>query len=239
MSNKFYKTKKFIDQQNKWYKKLKDEGFEDIEWYNPATGIGHGSSFLRSKNIPDSGELRSRYCPQLQQHYRLCRNFLCHGDFYPILAEKYSNSEELQRIFGALQDFLEYYGDSREIYSPAEYEVWKLYTNGSSIRAISSHLRHLHKTKKLPKYYRESKIHKRCLPYSIFWVKTKLDKLKIAMLKFNMLDSEGILRIEAEKELDSFDNQDLSAIAGKAGEDLKSSDNAAKGGSISKNRKRS
>lgn len=43
------KTKKsFVELQNKWYKKLRDSGFNDLEWLDPKTGRGQNSYLKRN-----------------------------------------------------------------------------------------------------------------------------------------------------------------------------------------------
>ena len=187
---KFYQTKEFIKLQKKWYKKLDRSGFEDLEWFNEKNGLGQGSPFLKSKNVPDTGTIRKKYTKSLQQHYRLCRNFRQHGDFYSILRTKYRNSSDLQRNFPSFKKFLE---SLESYYTKAQEKLWELYSEGITYKEITDELRRLHRRKRLGKPpKRWGKAH-RGEPYSIFWVKKQIDKLKVDMIVFNRTHAEGLL----------------------------------------------
>lgn len=59
MSQKFNKTKKFKDLQEKWRKKLKKSGFNDIEDENE--NIDRGSWDFRTKKVLDSYQTKKDY----------------------------------------------------------------------------------------------------------------------------------------------------------------------------------
>lgn len=186
---KFYQSEEFLELNKEWYDKLKKDGFEDIEWFNPKTGIGQGSPFLRSKSSPDLGTLRARYSSALSQHYRLCRNFAAHGPFYTKIKHIYSNSKDLQRSFPR---FRQYFLSLDKAYSPAEEELWNMYADGCTIREISRELRRLHKLKKLGKSPKRWGKAYKGQPYSIFWVQQRLKALKVDCAIFNQTHPEGI-----------------------------------------------
>jgi len=75
MSDK--KDKEFRELQDKWYKKLAKEGFDDLEWTDSKTGRGQNSRYLK-KTL---NNLRKVYDKNRATHYRLCENFLTHGRF--------------------------------------------------------------------------------------------------------------------------------------------------------------
>lgn len=59
--------------QKKWYDKLADEGFKDLEWVDPATGGGHNSPYLR-------GSLNGGkpYHAGRELYYQLASNYYVH-----------------------------------------------------------------------------------------------------------------------------------------------------------------
>ncbi len=71
------KSKDFIKLQKQWYKKLKDSGFDDIEFTDHATGLGQNSAYLKRP----SAYLAKKYNKQTDKYYSLFRNFLTFGTF--------------------------------------------------------------------------------------------------------------------------------------------------------------
>ena len=239
MGKKFYQTKEFLKIENEWYDKLKESGFDDIEWYDPKTGIGRGGAMMGTKTNRNLQQLRKTYSPALQQHYRLCRNFAANGPFYSILKEKYNKIKDLAALElqsradlssssqfshavvseepgeASLNQFLSYYKvnleDLRSFYKfcqaiepyfpKCDEVLWNMYSEGGTIRDISSELRRLYRYKRLgkpPKRFRTGKKSHtwgksaKGLPYSTYWVKHRIDYLRLEMLQFNLSDSEGI-----------------------------------------------
>lgn len=207
--------KEFVQLQNKWYEKLKKSGFQDIEWYDPSSGLGQGSPFLKSNDIPDSGVLRKAYSSELQNHYRLCRNFRENGPFYPNLKRLYRDSAHLKAEFRSFKAFT---ASLEDYYTKVDYELWNAYTEGSTIRQISALLRRLYRTKAIgatPKSWHGNTDKRHTWgksatgePYSIFWVKHRLDYLKLANIKFNHLDPEGIDVWTDDEDDEDFDISD-------------------------------
>ena len=146
MEKKFYQSKQFVKLQNKWYKKLKQSGFQDLEWYNPDSGFGQGSPFLQTKGNITLGDVRRKYRETAAQYFRLSRNFLQCACFYLILKENFNNSEQLRREFSSLRKYL---STLPHYYSKAESILWSMHCDGSTIRKISAELRRLYKYKKL------------------------------------------------------------------------------------------
>lgn len=252
---KFYQNEEFLKLRNEWYKKLEKSGFEDLEWYNPDTGMGQGSPYLKSSTSHTLGSLRRNYASATQSHYRLCRNFLQHGGFYTILKENYHNdsvitttycnSNEYTNADGhsspasalnsnyldaddkdldaaspaspaspAAQDdqdlqlpeiitkhtkikdiypsFRLYLATFDKYYSKADSVLWQMYCDGRTIREIS---------KKLRKMYRAASIgnpakRKSSNPFSVFWIKHRLDELKAESVLFNINHPEGLLQAD-------------------------------------------
>ena len=63
---KFYKSKAFKALQDKWYKKLKKSGFDDIECSKPDR---QDSRFLKFH----SGLVNITYKPEIEEYFRKCR----------------------------------------------------------------------------------------------------------------------------------------------------------------------
>lgn len=61
----------FARLQKQWYAKLAKQGFEDIEWVDHNTGLGHDSAFL--KGSLSSGK---PYHPGRELYYQLATNYL-------------------------------------------------------------------------------------------------------------------------------------------------------------------
>ena len=201
MTKKFYQNSEFRELQTEWYDKLKEEGFDDLEWFDPKTGMGLGTPYLKNSTSITPGELCRKYHPELDNHYRLCRNFLAHGPFYPNLEEKYRNSSSLQDKYKSFGLFL---GKSRPYFSRALSELFKMYTEGRTIRQISTELRKLHKSKQLGKPPKHKGKYSKAEPYSIYWVHSHLKSMKLAMIEWNTTAEEGINAWQAE-EVDEFD----------------------------------
>jgi len=72
---KSYQSEQFLELQAKWYDKLKQKGFQDIEEFSDK--YGNRKSFLKRS----SKSLSYKYNPTTFQHFRLARNFLEHGHF--------------------------------------------------------------------------------------------------------------------------------------------------------------
>lgn len=60
-----------------WYARLKESGFEDIEWYDSTTGKGQNSSMLKRP----ANAIAKKYNTNTEFHYKLCRNFQTFYDF--------------------------------------------------------------------------------------------------------------------------------------------------------------
>lgn len=200
------KQKEFIALQNEWYEKLKKDGFEDIEFYNPKTGQGHNSPYMRTRNSPHARQLAQNYSPQLLQHFRLCQNYLAHGPFYSNLRSKYLKLRANGDLPAKIRSFPDFQRAQDIYYSRAESTAWQLYCDGSTLREISVELRRLHKLQKLGKPPKRWGKAAKGEPYSIFWVKKLIDRVKLDSVKFNLTDYEGIYVVDAEK--DDEDGQD-------------------------------
>ena len=77
LSNKIYSSAKFIKLRNKWYTKLTNSGFHDLEWHDPATSQGQNSPFL-SQKLP---KLAYTDYLSIYNYYNYARSFLRHGKF--------------------------------------------------------------------------------------------------------------------------------------------------------------
>lgn len=65
----------FIKLQNKWYDKLKASGFDDLEWLDPKSGNGQGSSHLKY-NKPWGSKIDN--AESVEQYFAMFRNFITH-----------------------------------------------------------------------------------------------------------------------------------------------------------------
>lgn len=74
--NKISKSE-YIKLYAKWYDRLKREGFEDIEWFDPKTALGQSGHYM----VKSTHKITKKYNEFTEEHYRLCRNFLTHFKF--------------------------------------------------------------------------------------------------------------------------------------------------------------
>ena len=76
-SKKYYERADFKKIQKEWYSKLNSEGFEDIEWFNPDTGFGQNSPYLKRC----TNQIRLRMNPASLRLFRLFQHFLAESGF--------------------------------------------------------------------------------------------------------------------------------------------------------------
>lgn len=76
----YYRTKEFIQLQNKWYKKLTKEGFVDLEWLDKKSGLGHSSPFLTGSSSNFKSLQLSTYSETLE-YYNAAQAFTYHYKF--------------------------------------------------------------------------------------------------------------------------------------------------------------
>lgn len=74
------KEQEFAELQSKWYAKLAENGFEDQEWVDHKTGFGHDAPFRKKTSC----QIRKKYDPAVEEHFRRCRVFLEHGQIKPL-----------------------------------------------------------------------------------------------------------------------------------------------------------
>lgn len=70
-------SKKFKVEQKKWYKKLKDEGFDDIEWTDHNTGYGHDTKYIKQPAY----RAGMSYNESTEVYYSQCREFVTKAYF--------------------------------------------------------------------------------------------------------------------------------------------------------------
>jgi hypothetical protein len=109
---KFYQEDEFKELQSKWYKKLEKSGFDDLEWYNPDSGFGQNSRFLKfsTPSLPNPDEISGSgglASSNTYKYYQNCRDFL----------ENYDKFTRMTRL------------------------LWTMHTDGQSYRSISKYLR--------------------------------------------------------------------------------------------------
>lgn len=63
----------FAKLQKQWYAKLRDDGFEDIEWVDHSTGRGHDSGYLKGSLVAGKA-----FHPGRDLYYQLASNYLQH-----------------------------------------------------------------------------------------------------------------------------------------------------------------
>lgn len=71
---KMFNSKEFHDLRKEWYKKLKEEGFEDVEWQS-----SHGTQSPYMKR--STGSIRRKHRFETEQYYQIVANFATHYPF--------------------------------------------------------------------------------------------------------------------------------------------------------------
>lgn len=95
--------KDFVKLQAQWYQKLKDDGFNDLEWVDKRTGVGHDAPYLKKPIL----NVQRSYDAAIENHFRLCRNYLTHGTFETLIDrlifELYTNGISYEDIEQEIQ----------------------------------------------------------------------------------------------------------------------------------------
>jgi hypothetical protein len=209
MSKKFFEDKEFVKLQSEWYDKLKDEGFEDIEYFSGRSAHSLDTPYLGTKRQPTSGSLRRRYSSQTSNHYRMCRNFLQNGPFTPILWQKYKNSGTLQTSHPTFTSFTRTFDQT---FNRADFHLFRLYTEGLPFLEMSEELRRLYRLNKISVAKKSRQPSKDREPFSVFWVFKRVKELKIEMYRWNYTDSEGLGELEDDR---SYEERMIDAIDAK------------------------
>lgn len=103
------KSESIVKLTNKWYKKLADSGFKDIEWYDETTGKGQNSDYIKRS----ASRMKHQYKPESFEHYRIMRNFVSHYKFKSnkdrIILEWYADGIRYRKILSKLRRLGGYY----------------------------------------------------------------------------------------------------------------------------------
>lgn len=92
------KNKTFNDLKNHWYKKLKDEGFEDQEhFYYENRNEFRETPYLQSSRSMRQDQQHYKRAKISSQAYNSYQNYLVHGPFYPNLHVKYQEIRHLDQ----------------------------------------------------------------------------------------------------------------------------------------------
>lgn len=116
--SKYYESRDFRDLKQKWYKKLEESGFEDLETFksksgefreNPYTNQDVKNLYAIRKHLStqDNFEIYHR---QTFLYYSGCRNFLAHSRPLPFLDDKilklHAEGYSIRRIREELATFI-------------------------------------------------------------------------------------------------------------------------------------
>lgn len=207
----FYRTKQFIKLQNEWYKKLKQSGFEDLEWYNPKRGSGQNSDYLKNTIQFDPNTFFDLVNLSINR-----QKYLAAGPFYPNLKHLYDNSDQLQQKF----KYFKHFTASLPVYHDQDAtKLWQLWCDGVSMNKISLELRKLYRRNRMLK--RPNKANPTREPYSDFWVHSELKRLDRLCLLWNHqqdIDAESEQPIKPEEDSITFVGLDSDSFVELAGE---------------------
>lgn len=201
LTDKFYLDADFKKLQKEWYKKLKKSGFEDLENIRNEKELGFGSWKLSNKTSLDTTYLSKNYSAAKFQHFRICQNFLTHAEFYSNLLKIFkkinnlpSEGNKWRQSSTARQSFEDFF-DSHDFAAWQDEEAaFEMYINGLTYPQISAKLRSLFKSGKLhPRLFKP----KKSLPYSLYWVYYRIQKLIAQAFIWNQKHPEGLLTPEA------------------------------------------
>lgn len=173
---KFYKSKKFKDLRDEWYQKLEEDGFADLEKY--------GEHMLFSRTSPTLSHLQKRMNAETIKHYTILQTFVHKGNFLrrslpkPMPEFSFYN---IRRKPGSMP--IENLADQYQLqyhYPFAEYVLLANWAAGFNLEECMLKLKKMLKNKEvqyplsLPRPRTPSKTEE---PFSIFWVKTRVDYL--------------------------------------------------------------
>lgn len=111
----WYEQKSFLAERKKWYAKLKEEGFEDIELIN----WHDGSAWERMDGVSQA-DICNTYTPEKERYYQLAKQFYWE---MPAIGRKDWTSKK-----------------PRVKRWPRVRKVWKLHAEGLSVREIGRRL---------------------------------------------------------------------------------------------------
>lgn len=89
----------FAKLQEKWYKKLSDEGFEDLEWVDNKTGFGQNSDLF--KDGSSGNAVGKRYSPQTAYFFSIMQNYVTHNEEF--LINLFKDERRMYAIKGYLE----------------------------------------------------------------------------------------------------------------------------------------
>lgn len=96
-----YTKAEFAKLQQKWYAKLADNEFDDIEWVDHKTGLGHDSPHLRG-----SLQLGKQYHPGRELYFQMATSYLqCKNlkGYYRFIWQLHANDSTYDEIIEALK----------------------------------------------------------------------------------------------------------------------------------------
>ena len=213
--------------QKEWYEKLSESGFDDIEWFNPNTGKGHNSPYLkRGTNL-----IRKRMNPSTSRLYRLFQHFLMESGFLrPKMPRKRLKLRKSARkqLGKASTSQSKYTTASIKDYNSklsnyfnqlCQAELALKYCHGWTMRDISAHMRSqftvsrldLPSSKRMKAEITTSRhitwlvkgLRPKQKSFSLFWVHYNLSKLLKASTIFNLTHERGLISQDMEHEDES------------------------------------
>lgn len=191
-------SKKFVQLQSKWYQKLKDEGFDDIEWYNEESGYGQNSVYMKRS----TGHMKATFDPAAAQLYSLYSNFLEHrGTPAPnfTVQKRYKPKK-----FKHLHLYVASTGKSVHKTLPKDYTLQQKLHHIDSliIQLLLEGFSYREMTPALQASYPKAR-----LGFSIFWLCRRIALLRKACMLFNYKDPEGLYSPEQLSQQEEEQNQ--------------------------------
>lgn len=94
-------SKDLIKQTAIWYKKLKDSGFEDIEWTSKHSIYGQNTPYLKDSAL----NYKKKYNEFTATHFRICQNYLTHttklSKSHRFIFQMYTDGSTFREIISA------------------------------------------------------------------------------------------------------------------------------------------
>lgn len=162
--SKYYETEEFKDLKQKWYKKLREDNFKDIESFVNKQGEIFSTPYINS-------DIKNLY----KMRYEM--NDDTFQEYYHLTYLYYS----------ACRAFLAYNSTSTPILSVLDTKILEFHSNGLSLRKICRELRKI--LCRYPPYKRNGTLR---YFYSYQYINTRLKHIKEQVRLWNLTHPDGI-----------------------------------------------
>lgn len=199
-SKKFFETKQFKKVQREWYSKLKESGFDDLEWFNPKTGFGQNSDYLKKTVFFDRKRLGKDR--GTSAFFRLLRHFLVESGFLrlkmPRKRLKLGKNADLNSVNDKASPKKAKESTFQAEASSKKAEASSKKAQASSSQAKEDQTLHNDYLKRLCQYYKDLVIAEAALKFADGWVPKDISRHLRQHFTVSRLDLRWCERAESE-----------------------------------------